>query len=44
MLQEDKLKEVFDLFDYDKSGSITTDEIKKILGRGNGEIDDVEWE
>lgn len=45
LLSEDKLKEAFELFDIDRGGSITTDEIKKILGNGNkSEIDDNEWE
>lgn len=45
-IQEDKLKEVFDLFDLDHSGTITADEIKKVLGGGNvgGDIDEGEWE
>jgi calcium-dependent protein kinase len=34
LIQDDKLREAFDLFDIDNSGSITLDELKKILGRG----------
>ena len=45
LLQEDKLKEAFDLFDVDHSGEITIDELKKVLGGGKkNEIDDSEWE
>jgi len=50
MVQEDKLREVFNLFDIDHSGTITVDEIKKILGNSkdksnpNGDIDDNEWD
>jgi len=38
--------EVFQLFDIDGGGSITADEIKKVLGHGAGaaNIDDSEWE
>lgn len=32
------------MFDEDHSGTITIDEIKKILGRGGNEIDDKEWD
>jgi calcium-dependent protein kinase len=32
LLEDDKLREAFDLFDVDHSGTITVDEIKKILG------------
>jgi calcium-dependent protein kinase len=45
LLQEDKLKEAFELFDIDHSGSITIDEIKKVLGNGRkNDVDDAEWE
>ncbi len=45
MMQEDKLKEAFELFDMDRSGTITVNEIKKVLGsRGMGDIDESEWE
>jgi calcium-dependent protein kinase len=48
LLTDDKLMEVFNLFDYDNSGSITAKEIKKVLGSGKGVgdniIDDCEWE
>jgi calcium-dependent protein kinase len=36
IVREDRLREVFDMFDVDKSGAITVDEIKKILGGGGG--------
>lgn len=40
-INDDRLKEVFDLFDIDQSGTITADEIKKVLGHGGvGDIDD----
>ena len=32
------------MFDVDHSGTITIDEIKKILGTGAANIDDAEWE
>jgi Ca2+-binding EF-hand superfamily protein len=50
MLQEDKLKEIFNLFDIDQSGTITADELKKVLGAGgpkagtNNDLDDNEWD
>ena len=45
IVHEDKLKEVFSLFDSDNSGTITVDEIKKVLGSGSvGAIDDEEWD
>lgn len=47
LFQEDKLREVFDMFDQDHSGSITADEIKKILGKGMdpaNEVEDAEWD
>lgn len=46
LIKEDKLREIFDLFDVDHSGSITIDEIKKVLGGGGGDVDvdDSEWE
>jgi len=46
LLGDDKLQEVFNLFDLDHSGSITADEIKKILGSGKrvSDIEDNEWE
>lgn len=34
VINEDRLREVFNLFDIDKSGAITVDEIKKLLGGG----------
>jgi Ca2+-binding EF-hand superfamily protein len=34
ILQEEKLKEAFKLFDRDGSGEITASEIKEILGSG----------
>lgn len=36
IVNEARLREVFDIFDYDRSGAITVDEIKKILGGGGG--------
>lgn len=36
IVNEEKLREVFNIFDYDRSGAITVDEIKKILGGGKG--------
>lgn len=49
MLQEDKLKEIFNLFDLDHSGTITADELKKVLGsQKQGQqaevVDDNEWD
>ncbi len=45
LLNEEKLKEAFELFDVDHSGTITTDEIKKVLGGNSASnIDDNEWE
>ena len=48
LMQEEKLKEAFDLFDLDHSGTITIDELKKILGNGGASegdtIEDKEWE
>ena len=42
------MKEIFNLFDIDHSGTITAEELKKILGaKGNNkkdEIDDNEWD
>ncbi len=35
IVNEDRLKEVFNIFDYDRSGAITVDNIKKILGGGH---------
>lgn len=35
---------MFDLFDIDHSGSITIDELKKVLGAGKNDVDDAEWE
>jgi Ca2+-binding EF-hand superfamily protein len=34
VVNEDRLREVFDMFDCDQSGFITADEIKKMLGGG----------
>ena len=44
ILQEEKLREIFNLFDVDGSGTITADELKKILGRDGPPEDDNEWE
>ena len=35
IVNEERLREVFDIFDVDRSGAITVDEIKKILGNGH---------
>ena len=34
ILQDDKLKEAFRLFDKDQSGAISAEEVKKVLGIG----------
>jgi calcium-dependent protein kinase len=34
VINEERLREVFNLFDSDKSGAITVDEIKRLLGGG----------
>ena len=44
LFQDEKLKEVFTLFDIDHSGSITADEIKKVLGRASNEVEDAEFD
>mmetsp|Transcript_15447 Transcript_15447/g.15046 ORF Transcript_15447/g.15046 Transcript_15447/m.15046 type:complete len:230 (-) Transcript_15447:108-797(-) len=44
LLQEDKLKEAFNLFDTDSSGTITLDEVKKVLGQGTTNVEELEWE
>ena len=44
LLQEDKLREAFNLFDQDKSGTITLNEVKKVLGSAKNPVEDVEWE
>jgi calcium-dependent protein kinase len=45
LIQDDKLQEAFELFDLDHSGTITADEIKKILGNGREiDVDDNEWD
>ena len=46
LAHEDRIKEVFNLFDLDNSGTITIDEIKKVLGGGVGvgEVEEREWE
>lgn len=36
IVREDRLREVFNIFDCDRSGAITVDEIKKILGGNMG--------
>lgn len=41
MLSEEKLKATFDMFDQDKSGDITPDELKSILGAGKNISEDV---
>ena len=35
VINEERLREVFNLFDSDKSGAITVDEIKRLLGGAN---------
>ena len=42
-LTEEKLKVAFELFDLDRSGFITCDEIKTVLGNGDEEIDENVW-
>jgi len=37
------LRQCFELFDMDNSGTITTDELKKVLGKGS-QVDDAEWD
>lgn len=46
VIEDDTLREIFNMFDSDQSGSITSDELKKILGEGLkiGEVDDNEWD
>lgn len=45
LIQEDKLKEVFEMFDVDHSGTISAEKLKKILGgKGVSEVDESEWE
>jgi calcium-dependent protein kinase len=39
IVKEERLREVFNMFDVDKSGAITVDEIKKILGGHGGSHD-----
>ena len=40
------MKELFDLFDVDNSGTITADELKKVLGQGAAitDVEDNEWD
>lgn len=42
LLTKENVKHAFDLFDTDKSGSITPDEVKKLLGGGK-EIPEETW-
>jgi calcium-dependent protein kinase len=42
LLQEEKLKEAFKYYDADGSGSISTDEIKEVLGVGK-QISEEVW-
>lgn len=35
IVNEERLREVFNIFDSDRSGAITVDEIKKLLGGGS---------
>lgn len=39
LIREDRLREVFDMFDVDHSGAITVDEIKQILGGAMGKAE-----
>jgi Ca2+-binding EF-hand superfamily protein len=39
VINEERLREVFDMFDSDQSGYITVDEIKKMLGGSAGNKD-----
>ena len=43
LLQEDLLNDAFKLFDIDGSGSISVEELKKVLG-ANSAIEEEEWE
>jgi calcium-dependent protein kinase len=43
LLQDEKLKQAFDLYDKDGSGAISTDELKDVLGVG-GQISEEVWE
>ena len=42
MLQEEKLKQAFSLFDKDGGGTISTDELRDVLGVG-GNISEEVW-
>jgi calcium-dependent protein kinase len=44
ILQEERLSEVFCMFDQDGSGCITADEIKKVLGGNSIGIEEEEWD
>lgn len=37
IVNEERLREVFNIFDSDRSGAITVDEIKKLLGGGGSQ-------
>lgn len=43
LLQDEKLKQAFDLYDKDGSGAISTSELKDVLGVG-GQISEEVWE
>ena len=43
LLQHDKLKAAFEIYDKDGSGSISTDEIKQVLGVGK-DISEEVWQ
>lgn len=43
LLQHDKLKAAFEMYDKDDSGSISTDEIKHVLGVGK-DISEEVWQ
>jgi Ca2+-binding EF-hand superfamily protein len=43
LLSDEKLQQAFEFYDKDKSGSISIDEIKNVLGVGK-QIDDAVWD
>lgn len=43
MITEERIKQAFDIFDQDKNGSITLEEIKTVLGNIDNEFDDLVW-
>lgn len=44
LISEEKLKVAFEFFDKDKSGSISIDEIKEVLGVKKQLVDENIWE